>query len=136
MDSELLDFEPFDLVSNKKGITLYEEGYVNPLIYIDIDLHSANEEYISLAHELRHVYQVKQTKLNTKESQVWNENLKNYYDSRVSEYQKQPLEVDANAFAKWVIEFYLDREIEVYNTDEELFKKCYALINFKYNNMN
>lgn len=98
------------------------------LLFINIDLHNNNEEWLAIIHELRHCYQFYEIESdqpieNKKLIKEWLDNIENYKDSSNKNYENQPIEVDANAFT-YVISMYLyERPVYINNANKKLYKR-------------
>lgn len=100
-------------------------------LFINLDLHSNQEEYLTATHEARHIYQLQVVNENDTELEdkkvieIWENNMKNYLNSNNKNYGYQPLEQDANAFTKYIIKKVFNRDIFVkdINSDFNLWYK-------------
>lgn len=105
-----LKCEPFTLNESSMATTVPNENR----IYVDLD--KVNEDFIYpvLAHEIRHCYQY-QAITNPiyfePRSDEWKEEMDNYTNSMTEGYENQSIEIDANAFAKLIMNVVFKKDI-------------------------
>lgn len=87
-------------------------------IVVDLDKHSDDLEYVTIAHEIRHLFQYEAVNApdpdeydEKKVIRQWKKDLRSYKDSSVADYENQAIEVDATAFAYYIIKLVFNRTI-------------------------
>lgn len=104
-----------DIPYSSKGRTFPEKNL------IILDKHQDDDMLlISLAHEIRHIYQHRvvydeeyKEDEERKTRRIWKDNFKNYLDSSYENYEDQALELDANAFSWIIAKTILGKEITI-----------------------
>lgn len=107
-------------------------------VFIDFNKSEKRMEYFYIAHELRHIYQIKviesENAFGSESEETFLEWVKCREDyKRVGEsnYDSQSMEIDANAFAQVVFGKLFDKTVDV-RCDKELFYKKVKELGKKY----
>lgn len=111
-----------------KGRTIPELN----LIILDVNKHEDNMMLlVSLAHEIRHIYQYLvvnkkeyQEDVGIKTVKKWHNNLKKYKDSTFKNYEDQDIEIDANAFAYIISMVVLGKQLQINNCNQDKLQQA------------
>ena len=104
----------FDFCYQNVNAKFYTE---NNIIYINLDLHELKipDDLFSIIHEFRHYYQLHQVlnypNLISEKKYIvkkWEKNFDNYINFGKDGYYEQDIEIDANAFTLYIMEFLFD----------------------------
>lgn len=119
---DIIEFEQIDNVG--KALANFEnDEYTDLTVFIDLDQHKNLEEYTTLTHELRHIYQmlaINETDYEPLEvTNKWQSDFNNYKQASNDKHKLQDVELDANAFTSIVVQkiFKLQSKIELINDD-------------------
>lgn len=123
INGNIVEFD-MSIVNGVKGKYIFD----GKILFINVDLHHNDEEYISIVHELRHYYQeceIEDRHFESEETiKLWEHNMNNYVSSNDDhvEYINQPIELDANAFTFIVLANLYSKPIIIRDVDENSLK--------------
>lgn len=137
-DNDVFRIMRLDKFGFVKGRTFINHDHT----YIFIDMNQITNEYpYVIAHELRHVYQREQVTETDKNKifepkeiiDIWKRNISNYDGSETSEYALQDIEIDANAFALYMLNSLFGMRMnKIVGEDTDGFKSCMYHMNMSY----
>ena len=97
--------------------------YTNITVYVDLDKHDNNEEYLTITHEIRHAYQL--LAVNSPDcyepseiTEPWEIELQDYKSATAIGYAEQEIEIDANAFTSFIAKRVFNRDVRLEYTSD------------------